>query len=190
MRGLLPGLPSPHPMERALPALYLDQPSDADPLGGDPLSVRMIRAFDEVLAPVLATLDNLDAYLDPSIAPLDFLEWLGNWVGVVADETWDVERRRQAIAQSVDVYRMRGTVLGLRKQVEISTGGTVEIVDNGNKVGWSGVSGAPLPGRPKPRLLVRITVADPAALDRTSLETLVAAAKPAHMPHEIEVLQG
>jgi phage tail-like protein len=34
----------------------------------------------EVLAPVVATIDCLGAYLDPALTPEDFLRWLGGWV--------------------------------------------------------------------------------------------------------------
>lgn len=179
MRGLVPGLPSPHPMGPALPALYQE----------DALSQRLSAAFDESLAPVLATLDSLEAYLDPSLTPGDFLEWLGGWVGMAVDETWDIDRRRKAIAGAVEIYRLRGTVQGLAAQIEIFTGGTVNIVENG-AVGWSGMSGSPLPGRAQPRLLVNVTVEDPDAIDGPTLDALVRAAKPAHLPHVIELLRA
>lgn len=179
MRGLVPGLPSPHPMGPALPALYQE----------DAFGQRLTAAFDESLAPVLATLDNLEAYLDPDLTPGDFLEWLGGWLGVAVDETWDIDRRRKAIAGAVEIYRLRGTVQGLAAQIEIFTGGTVKVVENG-AVGWSGKPGTPLPGKAQPKLLVSITVQDPDVIDRPTLDALVRAAKPAHLPHEIEVLKG
>ena len=179
MRGLVAGLESPHPLGPALPALYQD----------DSLAQRMTEALDQVLAPVLATLDNLEAYLDPDLTPDDFLEWLGQWVGMAVDETWEIERRRRAVLQAARMYALRGTVRGLREQVEIFSGGIVEVVDNG-AVGWSRQSGTPLPGKARPSLLVRVTVADLASVDEAALDALVRAAKPAHMTHEIELVQG
>lgn len=179
MRGLVPGLQSPHPLGPALPALYQE----------DALAQRLTHALDESLAPIISTLDNLEAYLDPSLTPGDFLEWLGGWLGMAVDETWDVDRRRRAIAGAVDIYRRRGTAEGLAAQIEIFTGGTVEIVENG-AVGWSERSGTPLPGKSQPRLLVNITVEDPDSIDQPTLDALVRAAKPAHLPHDIEILKG
>ena len=69
MRGAVPGLPTPHPIGLALPALYLD----------DGFTQRFTAGLDEVLAPVLLTLDCLDAYLDLELAPPDFLDWLAGY---------------------------------------------------------------------------------------------------------------
>src|SRR5437879_2123507 len=83
-RGFVPGLASPHPLGDRLPAMYLE----------DSLVQRMTHAFDVVLAPIFSSLDNLDAYVDPELAPADFLLWLGDWVGLALDEAWPEERRR------------------------------------------------------------------------------------------------
>ena len=72
MRGIVPGLASPHPIGGTLPGLYAD----------DSFAQRLCEGLDELLAPVLATLDCLPAYLDPGTAPLDLLEWLAGWVGI------------------------------------------------------------------------------------------------------------
>ncbi len=177
MRGLVTGLPSPHPMGPALPALYQE----------DALSQRLTEAFDAVLAPVLATLDNLEAYVDPALTPPDVLEWLGTWVGIVVDESWELDRRRAVIARAVELYHTRGTVPGLAAQVEILTGGAAEIIENGG-AGWSGTARAPFPGKPAPSLLVRVKVEDRASVDQAAIEALVEAAKPANLPHRVEIV--
>ena len=51
MRGTVPGLSTRLPMGVQLPGLLQD----------DPLLQRMVSAFDEVLAPVIGVLDDLDA---------------------------------------------------------------------------------------------------------------------------------
>ena len=84
-----------------------------------------------MLAPVFATLDCLDAYVDPWLAPEDFLEWLAGWVGVVIDEGWPIERSRAFIANIVELYRWRGTIRGLVAELAIYTGGDVEISESG-----------------------------------------------------------
>jgi len=179
MRGLVADLKTPHPMSSSLPALYQD----------DALARGFTEAFDELLAPILSTLDNLESYIDPDETPEDFLEWLGQWVGMPVDKTWKIDRQRDAVARAARIYLMRGTVRGLRELVEVFSGGTVEVVDNG-AVGWSTRSGAPLPGKATPSLTVRVTVADVKEIDPLALDNLVRAAKPAHIPHEIELLGG
>ncbi|HYM50051.1 MAG TPA: phage tail protein, partial [Candidatus Limnocylindrales bacterium] len=107
-RGLVPLLKTPHPLGAMLPGLFQD----------DGFAQRMMAAFDEVLAPIFSTLDNLEAYFDPWLAPEDFLDWLSAWVGLPLDETWPVERRRAFVARAYDLFRLRGTVRGLRAHVE------------------------------------------------------------------------
>ena len=179
MRGFVPGLESPHPLGPSLPALYQD----------DDFVQRMLGGLDSVLAPVFSTIDNFDAYLDPRLTPDDFLSWLGGWVGIALDEGWDEDRRRAIVARAVELYRLRGTAAGLAGQVEIQTGGTVEIVENG-ATGWSVDPGGELPGSADPQMVVRVTVSDPKAIDAQRLDQLVAAAKPAHVMHRIEIVKG
>jgi phage tail-like protein len=178
VRGSVPGLASPHPLGPALPAVYQE----------DMFAQALLTALDEVLAPVVSTLDNLDAYLDPHLAPDDFVTWLGTWVGIAIDDSWDQERRREIVARAVDLYRLRGTAAGLGQQIEIHTGGTVEIVENGGSA-WSIDPGGELPGSPKPLVVVRVHVDDPKALDPLRVDALVAAAKPAHVEHRVEIVK-
>jgi phage tail-like protein len=174
---MVAGLVSPHPLGAGLPALYQE----------DAFALRLVGALDEVLAPIFSSLDTLHAYLDPALAPDDFLEWLAGWVGVTLDETWPIERRRQLVAEATQLYRSRGTVAGLAAQVAIYTGGEVQVEDNG-AAAWSAKAGGAVPGTAAPRLRVRVTVDDPNSVSLARLEAVVATAKPAHVPHTIEVV--
>jgi phage tail-like protein len=177
MRGTVPGLPTAVPLSAMLPGIYQE----------DPFTVRFVSGFDDVLAPILSTLDCLPAYFDPALAPEDFLGWLAGWVGLELDESWPVSRQRAAIAHAAQMYRMRGTVAGLRDNLEVLTGGRVRIADNGG-VAWSLTPGAEFPGQDHPRLAVRVTVDDPAAVSVSAVDAVVSAAKPAHVVHRVEVV--
>jgi phage tail-like protein len=177
-RGLVSSLTTPHPLGQYLPSLYQE----------DDFAQRFLSAFDAALAPIFSTLDNLTAYMDPWLAPEDFLDWLGSWFGLVLDEAWSVERRRALVANAFEFYRMRGTSRGLKAHVEVFTGGTVEVIDTGG-LATSTTAGAPFPGSPNFAVLVRIQVDDPAAVNMVRLEALVAAAKPAHLTHKIQVVK-
>ncbi|MDQ6709642.1 MAG: phage tail protein [Candidatus Dormibacteraeota bacterium] len=177
-RGVVASLASPHPLGQFLPSLYQE----------DDFAQRFLSAFDAALAPIFATLDNLNAYLDPWLAPEDFLDWLGSWFGLALDEAWSVERRRALVANAFEFYRMRGTSNGLKAHVEVFTGGTVEITDTGG-LATSTTAGAPFPGSPNFAVLVRVEVEDPTAMNMARLEALVAAAKPAHVTHKIQVVK-
>ena len=67
-RGLVAGLDAAHPLGWLLPAMYQE----------DEFAQRFTGALDTVLAPLVTALDNLDAYVDPALAPPDFLEWLAS----------------------------------------------------------------------------------------------------------------
>ena len=82
--------------------------------------------------------------------------------------------------------RMRGTVAGLRANLQVLTGGRVEIADSG-AVGWSKNPNARMPGEASPRLAVRIRVHDPSTVPMDLVDAAVAAAKPAHVVHRVEV---
>jgi phage tail-like protein len=186
-RGTVPGLRSPHRLVEALPALYRQDEFDASTGTVRPnFAQRFTSAFDELLAPVFSSLDNFDAYLDPRLAPPDFLSWLAGWVGVELDENWPLERCRALVLDAVALYRRRGTARGLAETVAVFTGVEPEIVDNGG-VAWSTEPEVPFPGSADPHVTVRVRVPEPEKVDRVRLEALVAAAKPAHLVAEIEV---
>lgn len=181
-------LVNPHPLAESLPGVYRDAWIDERRrTAREPFGTRFISALDTVLAPVLATLDNLDAYFDAGTTPEDFLAWLGEWVAASVDAGWPEDRRRAFVGQAAELYRRRGTAAGLRDHVQIHTGGTVEIVENGAS-SWSAKPDGKLPGSPEPVVVIRVTVDDPDAIDKTKLEAMVHASKPAHVVHRLEVL--
>lgn len=179
MRGTIPGLTTARHIGEYLPAVYQES---------DPVMMAFTRGFDEALAPVPGVLDSLAAYIDPLLAPPDFVTWLATWVGAELDETWPIEGQRQAVSSAIEQFRRRGTETGLRLDLESATGGRIEIEENGG-VAVSQLPGADLPGEPNPRVHVRVFVADPERADRAALERLVVASKPAWVAHTIEVLQ-
>ncbi len=178
MRGLVPNLETPHPLGTFLPALFQE----------DAFAQRFVSAFDEALAPIFLTLDNLTAYMDPWLAPEDFLDWLSSWLALSLDETVPLDRRLAFVAKAFDLYRIRGTTKGLQAQVEIFTGGTVEIVDTGGTAS-SPTAGAAFPGSPNFAVMVRVEVDNPKTINLQRLDALVARAKPAHLTHKVEVVK-
>jgi phage tail-like protein len=175
-RGLIEGLPTPHPFGPAMPSVFQE----------DDFAQRFVSAFDDVLAPIFCALDNWDAYLDPRLAPEDFLEWLSTWVGVELDETWPIERRRMLVSKAVELYRWRGTVKGLRDTVAIYTNSEPELVESGGIVA-STSPGTKFPGKAGAEVTVKVKVKDPSTIDTARLERLVQAAKPAHVTATVEV---
>lgn len=178
MRGLTPGVPSPRPLVGTLPGLYQD----------DPMARGWTAAIDDLLAPVFLTLDGFPAYLDPWLAPADFVPWLAGWVGLVLDPAWPMGRRRAAIARAAELYRWRGTARGVAAAVELATGVTPEVTESGG-AGWSArpTDGPPTPAGP-PYLFVRLRVAAGATPDLDAARRAVALSAPAHVPATVEVV--
>jgi phage tail-like protein len=178
-RGLMPGVNVPISLGEMLPGVYQE----------DLFTMEWCKGLDENLAPIFASLDCLSFYIDPRLAPADFLEWLGSWVGMVLDENWPLERQRSAIAHAMELFQLRGTLTGLIRHVEIFTGGQVSIADSGG-VATNSTPGGTLPGEPVPRLAVRVVVDDPGAVNEAALDRIVSGAKPAHVVHRVEVVAG
>jgi phage tail-like protein len=177
MRGAVDGMATGDPIVQMMPAVYQE----------DEFTNRFTAGLDDVMAPILAVLDCIDAYVDPLLSPPDFLEWLAEWVGIPLHQDIPLQRRRILVANAVRLHRMRGTVTGLRIQVELLTGGQVELADNGG-VSWSDTPGGPLPGADTPRLAVRVRIADPESVPIDVLDDVVNWAKPAHVVHRVEVV--
>jgi phage tail-like protein len=175
MRGTVEGLPNPHPISGLLPAFMQE----------DDFTVRMTEGLDAVLAPLVSVLDCLDAYVDPMLAPDDFVPWLASWVGATVDSHWADQRVRLSIVTASEMHRLRGTVEGVRAQLVLATGGDIEVLGSGGIE----LSSAPTDGVDEgdPHLVIRIAVDDPAAVRLSVVEELVDSMKPAHVPHTIEV---
>ncbi|MFD5825206.1 phage tail protein [Lentzea sp. NPDC060358] len=176
MRSAVDDLVSPHPLGERMPAVYTD----------DDFTQRFTTALDEVLAPVFTVLDCFSSYLDPRLAPADFVDWLAGWVALDLDESWSTGQRRELVARAVHLHRLRGTNRGIADHVELLTGGRVEVVDSGGTA-TSATPGGPLPGTSPAHVLIRIRVADPDAVDRARVTAAVRRMVPAHVATTTEV---
>jgi phage tail-like protein len=181
MRGMVQGLTSAVPLAAGLPAALQE----------DAFLQRFLMAFDDALAPVFTTLDGLDSYLDPRLAPEDFLDWLAEWVGVRLDDSWSTARRRDVVAHAATIHRRRGTVPGVADAVRLAVGGVLEVeVEDSGGAAWSSTSGAELPGRAAAMLHIRVFAAAREDVNLRRLEGIINAVKPAHVPHTLEIVPG
>ncbi|MER7779318.1 phage tail protein [Streptomyces sp. NPDC096191] len=159
-----------------LPAVFAD----------DDLALRFVGGLDDVLAPILNVLDCLDTYFDPALTPADFAQWLGSWIGAETDGTEPEPMLRAAVAAAARLHRVRGTRQGLSEAVRLAFGVEPDISESGG-ADWNARPLGPFPGAPRPHLHVTLRLPEPRPGDTHRLDTLVAAARPAHMPYTVEV---
>jgi phage tail-like protein len=176
----VPNLATPFPLAGLMPSVFQE----------DPATCLLTEALDEVLAPILAALDCLDAYLDPRLAPEDFLDWLAAWVGIALGGDWSAERRRAAIGHAVELHRVRGTRRGLQWHLDLLTDGRAHAVDSAGVAWSSSPDGARPAGSDRPALLVRVVRGTMTDDELADLEDLLGQVKPAHVPHRVELVES
>lgn len=159
-----------------LPASYL----------ADGFTDGVVGSFDQAMVDIHAIVDDLDSYFDPQLAPVDFLELLGQWFGVELNRRWPVRRRRHFVRQAVATYRLRGTAKGIAMAVELYTGFSPTVIDNG-AVSASTEPLGPMPGSRTKELVVEVTAPDDGTVDVDLIDRIVEEVKPPHVPHEVRV---
>lgn len=175
MRAAVPGLTSRYPLGETLPSLY----------AADDFAQRFTAGLDVVLAPIMSTLDNLPSYLDPRLAPGDFVNWLGNWIAAEIPARLPESDRREAVVQAVEIHGWRGTRHGLAEYLRLRFGVEPEIEDSGATT-WSTTPGAQPPGSPEAFVLVRIP-AGQSAIRIDDVAAAVASCVPAHVRYRVEI---
>lgn len=178
MRGAVPGLTSPHPLGDTLPGLYAD----------DAFAQALCAGLDEVLAPVVSTMDNLPAYLDLGTAPDDLLPWLSRWVGMSMQAPLPVDKQRELLRSAVAMQGWQGTTRGLHLVLESLFGAYAVVTESGAST-WSTDPDAALPGDSTPSVSVRVRPRAGQTLDVDQVEAVVAAVIPAHVLCRVEVEQ-
>lgn len=174
MRGLVSDLVNPQPLLSILPSLYHE----------DDVTVRFTSAFDDTLAPVFSTLDNFSTYLDPALAPDDFVVLLAHWVASFDDPRLPESRRRLLVERAVELHALRGTRAGLEETIRIACGVEVSVSESGG-TSWSASAGGEPPGDARSGLVVRVQ----GPVDVGLVTRVVEALRPAHVPARVEVFE-
>lgn len=203
MRGELPSVHSPRPVGQTLPSIYLD----------DSVAQGLCETFDRMLAPAFFVLDCFPAYLDPSTAPADSLSWLAGWIGLTLEGHETPDKKRELIATGAELLRRRGTPQGMREAVIAAFGvdpeiretggvetshthggsvvatGVVEHMGSSDGAGSSEGGGAVSPIADV-GVTVTLRVGEPDSIDVRRLDAVVAQMKPAHLTHQVQVVQA
>ena len=175
MRTTIADLPTPFPLHEQLPSVYRDlQQAETG------VAEAFLEAVDLMLAPVFSVLDSLDSYVDPFLAPLDFVATIASWVGLELDENWPPERQRSLAAAATDLFSRRGTRLGLARELAIYADAMPDIVDSGSCVVLDAPDD-PIPGDRDAWLWIQWPDGAAAGLDEERISTIIRRAKPAHV---------
>lgn len=110
---------------RWLPSIY----QRSDPAGRN--FVRdLLWITQHLLGAIEDRLDVIHTYFDPYEAPAEFLPWLASWTSMIVDEDWPIEKKRLLIKKAIELYKIRGTVKGLKLFIALFTDHEPEIVEN------------------------------------------------------------
>ncbi len=121
-----------HDLLRRLPRIYA---KDAE--RGDFLR-RYLAMFDGFLADPDTRAFARRALFDPRSAPREMLPWLAGFVGLTLDERWPLSCKRELIEQAVYLFRIRGTIAGLTRFLEIYLDKPVTIIEHYRLRGMGG----------------------------------------------------
>jgi len=134
---------------------------------------RFLKIFETVWEPLEQRQDHLDLYFNPRTCPASWLPWFASWFGLELDPSLSEARVRMLLANTIEIYRWRGTKHGLTRVIEVCLGIRPVISED--------------PERPNVfQVHVRLpSDATPDFLPR--LRALISAHKPAHTGFVIEV---
>lgn len=91
---------------------------------------RYLLLFEDLLGPAEQAIAHFDLFLDPETCPDDMVPLLAQWLGVEVAERWPLAVKRQLVKHGAWLHRARGTLPGLKRHLEICTGGAAEISEN------------------------------------------------------------
>ncbi|MSP60329.1 MAG: PASTA domain-containing protein [Myxococcales bacterium] len=75
-------------------------------------------------------LDVIHTFFDPYESPDEFVPWLADWTAMVLEEDWPKAKKRRLIKKAIELYKIRGTVKGLKLFISLFTGHEPEIIEN------------------------------------------------------------
>jgi phage tail-like protein len=88
----------------------------------NPIADALTSFYDEKLVSTGTMVQDFHLTLDPLTANPDRLDWLASLVGLVDpyyDTSWAVSVKRKAIANANDIFKYRGTKIGMKKALDI-----------------------------------------------------------------------
>jgi phage tail-like protein len=96
-----------------LPAVYLENPIAED------FTERFLSLFDATIEEIDRAIERFPALLDSDSVPDEVLPWIGSFLDLAFDRAWDGGKRRKILKALPELYRLRGTVAGLKRAISL-----------------------------------------------------------------------
>ena len=101
---------------RYLPATYQENEK------GREFLERFLSMFESMSYDMEHTIKRLTKYFDPQAVEKEFLNWLASWMGIIYDENWPEQSKRELIKRAYQLYKIRGTIDGLKEIIKLYSG--------------------------------------------------------------------
>lgn len=121
-----------------LPAVYSEEPTSAD------FTERFVSIVDAELEEIDEVIARRPAMLDADALPDDALTWLAGLLGTGFEAEMDVAQRRALLREAPALFRVRGTLAGVLRTIEVALGVTASIEELGTARPWGAVGSAHL----------------------------------------------
>lgn len=116
-----------------LPAVYRENPEGAD------FAERFLALFDASIADLDAAIERAPALLDAGGVPDDVLPWLARFLGLALDPAWEPQRSRAILRAIPELYRLRGTVAGLKLAFRLVFDADLVVSEQALERRWAGL---------------------------------------------------
>jgi len=110
----------------------------------DDFLVRYLTIMQRISNSVMEQVDGLPHRFDPAVAPPSMVRTMGRWLGVDwIDSSIDERLQREIVRNYADLIQWRGTAYGVRRLLEVLTGGEVQVRDTGGVFAEGEAPGGP-----------------------------------------------
>ncbi|RSL17990.1 phage tail-like protein [Edaphobacter aggregans] len=100
-------------LRQYLPAVYQDDPVSASFLD------RYLANVEGLYTVLEGKIEQVQQLFDPRIIPAEYLDWLGSWMSILLDPTWNEQTRRLVLNHAPQMFRERGTPNGIIRAIEL-----------------------------------------------------------------------
>lgn len=91
---------------------------------------RYLSIFESLYDDMTDSINNFSQKLNPMVDDLEFLQWLGEWIGTEDTYIWNEKQLRYLISNGVTLYKKRGTKEYISDMIALYTGVKPYIVEN------------------------------------------------------------